>query len=252
MRRTRSTVQHRLPSSTRFLFLLTIWLSLFAYAGRPILVAAHAEGVAPAIAWSALFGLSLLPILPLLARRRDWSGHGSLLHWAGYATLVLFSMLLTLVVAGDVLRLVVVSIRWIASTPPRPWLDPRILSFTTLGMAGIFSFVGLMQARCPRVRRVAIPIDSLPDELVGYRIVQWSDVHVGPTIRRRFVASLVERTNAIGADAIAITGDLVDGLVADLREQIEPLADLRARDGISYLTDNHEHYCRADEGVREL
>ena len=45
---------------------------------------------------------------------------------------------------------------------------------------------------------------DLPPELEGYRIVQWSDVHVGPTIQRRFVQSLVERTNAVDADAIAI------------------------------------------------
>src|SRR5215213_9239723 len=106
---------------------------------------------------------------------------------------------------------------WSSSVTSLPLLSPRAISFTILGAAGALSAVGLFQARCPRVRRVAIAIDELPEGLEGYRIVQWSDVHVGPTIQRRFVAGLVERTNALGADAIAITGDLVDAYVDEVR-----------------------------------
>src|SRR5260370_22562898 len=224
MTRIRTWALHGVTASTRFILLSALWLSLFAYAGRPLLAAAHAEGMAPAVAWVALFGVSLLPILPVLGRRADSQLHGSMMQWVGYATMAVFSLLLTLVIAGDVVRFVYVTVRWMAAMPSWPSLDGRMINFTILGLTGLFSFVGLMQARCPRVRRVAIPIDKLPDELIGYRIVQWSDVHVGPTIRRRFVASLVERTNAIGADAIVVTGDLVDGLVDDLRGQSEPLA----------------------------
>ncbi|HKO56149.1 MAG TPA: TIM barrel protein [Thermoanaerobaculia bacterium] len=94
--------------------------------------------------------------------------------------------------------------------------------------------------------------DDLPEALDGYRIVQWSDVHVGPTIQRRFVASLVERTNALDADAIAITGDLVDSYVHEVGDAIAPLRDLRARDGVFYVTGNHEYYWRASEWIPEL
>jgi predicted MPP superfamily phosphohydrolase len=82
--------------------------------------------------------------------------------------------------------------------------------------------------------------------------VQWSDVHIGPTIRRPFVQRLVEKTNALNADAIAITGDLVDGPLDALREQITPMADLRARDGVFYVTGNHEYYWRASEWIPAL
>jgi uncharacterized protein len=90
------------------------------------------------------------------------------------------------------------------------------------------------------------------DAPLDYRIVQWSDVHIGPTIQRRFVDSLVERTNALNADAIVITGDLIDGHVDDLREAIAPLSDLRARDGVFVVTGNHEYYWRASEWIREF
>jgi predicted MPP superfamily phosphohydrolase len=225
-----------LPS--RLLF-VTVWLSLFAYAGRPLLVAAHVEGIAPAIAWSALFGCSLLPLLPVLARRSDTLLKRALLHWTGYAVLGLFSLLLVLVALSDIVRLLFA-------------ISVQTISFSVLAAAAGLSLVGLFQARFPCVKRVSIAIDDLPGELHGYRIVQWSDVHVGPTIQRRFVQALVKKTNLLGADAIAITGDLIDGYLEDLRDQVQPLADLRAPDGIFYVTGNHEYYWRASEWVKEI
>ena len=220
----------------RFAVLATIWFSLFAYAGRPLLTAAHLAGVGRAAAWGGLFLVSLLPLLAI--RRRP------LPQFAGYATLGIFSTLLIVVAFGDVLRLS----WWIA----RASLDARTLTWGTLGAAALLSFVGLVQARCPRVKRVSIAIDDLPPELAGYTIAQWSDVHVGPTIQRRFLARLVEQTNALDANAIAITGDLIDGPLAELRDHVQPLRDLRARDGVFYVTGNHEYYWRAAEWLSEL
>jgi len=232
MRKIRSLLfDGALPARLAF---VTVWFSLFAYAGRPLISAARIEGVAPAIAWVALFGFSLMPMLPVFARRSDALLKRTLLHWSGYAALGLFSTMLVLVALSDVVRLVFT-------------VSVRTMSFSVLAAAVGLSLVGLAQARFPRVKKVAVAIDDLPDDLDGYRIVQWSDVHVGPTIQRRFVQALVDRTNALDADAIAITGDLVDGYVDDLRDQVRPLADLRARDGVFYVTGNHEYYWRASE-----
>lgn len=235
-----------LASSTRVVFVATVWLSLFAYAGRPLLAGAAAAGFAPAVGWTTLLAFSLLPLLPFV--RRD----DRVLHWIGYTTLALFSTLLGLVFLGDVVRLVDFVARSLASSQTWPMLDPRALSLGILAAAGALSLVGLVQARCPRIRRVTIPIENLPPELDGYRIVQWSDVHVSATIRRNFVQALVERTNALTPDAIAITGDFVDGPLAELRPHVEPLRELRARDGIFYVTGNHEYYWRVDEWCTAL
>lgn len=236
MKRIRALVFNRaFPAQLIF---VTIWMSLFAYAGRPLLVAAHAAGMARGAAWAMLIATAFLPMLPLVERRKP------VVNWIGYATLGLFSSLLVLVALSDVVRLLFLLVR-VA-------LPSQAVSFVVIGAALGLSVIGLVQARHPRVKRVKVAIDDLPAELVGYRIAQWSDVHVGPTIQRRFVQSLVDRTNELGVDAIAITGDLVDGHVDDLREQVAPLADLRARDGVFYVTGNHEYYWRASEWVKEL
>ena len=99
---------------------------------------------------------------------------------------------------------------------------------------------------------VSIRLDRLPAALHGFSIVQLTDIHVGPTIGRRFVEDVVARTNALEPDLVAITGDLVDGHVRDLAESIAPLAQLRARHGVFFVTGNHEYFSGADAWVNEL
>ena len=94
----------------------------------------------------------------------------------------------------------------------------------------------------PEVTTVEVPIRGLGAELDGYTIAQVTDLHVGMTIDRDYVARIVALTNRLGCDAIALTGDLVDGPVANLRDDVAPLAELRARDGVYFITGNHEFY----------
>jgi len=97
-----------------------------------------------------------------------------------------------------------------------------------------------------RVRDVRVELTRLPSALDGFVIVQLSDVHVGPTIGKAFIEHLVERCNALEPDAVVITGDLVDGSVTELGPAVAPLANLRARHGVYFVTGNHEYY----SGVR--
>lgn len=217
----------------RTIALATIWIALHFYAARPLLA------LAPHGAWIAVVLMPFLSILPLFARSR------SLANWIGYLSLSLVSMLFVLVLLSDTLRL-----GWllIGIAP----LSTRALSAGTLAAAVILGIVGFAQARRPRVVRLSVAIENLPDDLDGYRIVQWSDVHVGPMIQRGFVESLVTRTNELRADAVVITGDLIDGALEALRDHVQPLRDLRARDGVFFVTGNHEYYWRFPEWQREL
>jgi predicted MPP superfamily phosphohydrolase len=90
--------------------------------------------------------------------------------------------------------------------------------------------------------RVDVPIADLPAAFAGFSIAQISDLHVGPTIKRRFVEHIVARVNALGADVIAVTGDLVDGTVEALAAHTAPLSALAAPLGVYFVTGNHEYY----------
>jgi len=102
------------------------------------------------------------------------------------------------------------------------------------------------------VRVVDVPIADLPADLVGFRIVQLSDLHVGPTLKRAFVERVVDTANGLDPDLIALTGDVADGFPPALRYDVAPLAALRAPHGKYFVTGNHEYYWDAAGWLREL
>ena len=75
----------------------------------------------------------------------------------------------------------------------------------------------------------------------GFRIVQISDIHVGPTVGKDFVDRLVDMVNHINGDLIIISGDLIEGDLETYIPIMEPLGNLRAPHGVYYVTGNHEY-----------
>jgi predicted MPP superfamily phosphohydrolase len=115
------------------------------------------------------------------------------------------------------------------------------------------TLVGFILARrVAPVVHVEIAVEGLHVALEGFTIAQISDLHVGPTIKRPFVEKVVERVNRLGADMVAITGDLVDGSVGELAHHTAPLAGLESRHGTYVVTGNHEYYSGAHAWIGEL
>ena len=120
-------------------------------------------------------------------------------------------------------------------------------------LAALATVVGFINARRrARIRRVDVPIAGLPAALNGFSIAQISDLHVGATIKRNYLERVVDAVNALGADMIAVTGDLVDGSVRDLARHTEPLSRLTARHGAFFVTGNHEYYSGAHAWIAEI
>jgi predicted MPP superfamily phosphohydrolase len=106
--------------------------------------------------------------------------------------------------------------------------------------------------RPPATRRVELTLPRWPRALDGLRIVQISDIHIGPLLGREFAAHLVERVNRLEPDLVAVTGDLVDGSVRQLHDEVAPFAGLRARHGVFFVTGNHDHYSGARSWVSRV
>jgi predicted MPP superfamily phosphohydrolase len=104
----------------------------------------------------------------------------------------------------------------------------------------------------PVVRRVPITLARLDPALDGLRIVTFSDAHLSATYGGRRFERLVEIVNRERPDVVAIVGDLVDGSVADLREDVAPLADLVSEQGVFFVTGNHEYFVDTRAWLRHL
>ncbi len=194
--------------------------------------------------WLAISTVSMPAAL--LARRFEppW---GDRLSWLGMLAMGLFSTLLILTVLRELVLLACALAGWY---PPAL---PIWSAVATVALALLVSLLGYWNARrVARVVDVEVAIAGLPAALDGFTIAQLSDIHVGPTIKRPYLQRIVERTNALGADAIAITGDLVDGKVPELREHTAPLGALRAPHGVYVVTGNHEYYAGAHAWIDEL
>ena len=181
-------------------------------------------------------------------------------YWMGIATY----LLLTMFVVGGVRGVVEWRARRSAAAAPAPVESPaapvsppapepvsverrELLARAGAGVAlvatGGLSGYGMWRAfHPPVINEVAVKLRGLPRALDGFTIVQLSDIHVGPLIQRRFMDELVARTNALKGDLVCITGDLVDGSVAELGPAAAAVRELRSRHGTFFCTGNHEYY----------
>ena len=175
------------------------------------------------------------------------------LAWVVYPWLGLALYLFLFTLFADIGRGLAALVGGLPKDPERRQFLARAIAAGVAGAAAVLGIGGAaVVASGFVVRRVRVPLAKLPKSASGYRIVQMTDVHVGPTIGRDFVESIVRESNALAPDMVVITGDLVDGSVEQLGHLVEPLRDLKARDGVFFVTGNHEYYSGADAWIAFL
>jgi predicted MPP superfamily phosphohydrolase len=208
------------------------------------------------IATAGLIALAVsLPVALILGRSHPELRR--LLAWPAFIWMGLMFLLFCILVSTDAARgIASIGRRLLAAGT----VDEQRRTFFARSMAASVSLLatclGAISVRSAlgsvRVRPVRVRLAKLPRAQDGLRIVQLTDIHVGPTIGRAFIEELVRQTNALAPDIVAITGDLVDGSVRDLRDAVAPLANLRARHGVFFVTGNHEYFSDATGWMNEL
>lgn len=116
-----------------------------------------------------------------------------------------------------------------------------ILTLVSLILGFINASIG------PRIKNVNVPVINLPTNLIGFKIAQISDLHVGATIRRPYVENVVRKVNSLGSDIVVLTGDIGDGHVQHYRNDIAPMGKLKSRYGSFFTPGNHEYYWNVNE-----
>lgn len=239
--------------------MLSVW---YAYLGAELVAPFALSGPIRVAAW-ALLALPFLAIawLPLGywgRPRRRGSARREWLVTVAYFSMGLLSMIFSLVVVRDLAYAMAIALRALGVHSLDPLFASRYFygggaNLALLaGTAACFAIGVSESRRVPRVKKISVPIANLPPEWEGLRIAQISDLHVGHSVRRPFVARVVAQVNALEPDIVAITGDLVDGKPAELKDDIAPLAELAPRLGTYYVTGNHEYYWGGAEWVEAV
>jgi predicted MPP superfamily phosphohydrolase len=216
---------------------IAIWMLLQLYVGSRLI----GFGASPLFfpAWAAMALMMVAPVGAMMAGRVQRLPVPALLSWAGFIAMGAGSMMLVFVLVADLLHL-------------RSLLGVPVFAAGIVGLTAVLLAFGAWRAARPSVVSVSVPIANLHADLEGFRIVQLSDLHVGHTLGQAFVERVVDTANGLSPDLVALTGDVADGFVAGLRDEVSPLGRLSAPHGKFFVTGNHEYYWDGPGWVTEM
>ena len=180
------------------------------------------------------------------------------LLWLAFVWMGVGFLLVAFLGIADAGRLAAWAVRRLGASdapadPARRVLLARTLAAAVGGaVAGLSAFGVRSALGSVDVKELTIRLRGLPQALAGFRLVQISDVHVGPLLRKDWVRGVVARIGSLAPDAVVITGDLVDGSVAELRDHVAPLGELKPPRGVFFSTGNHEYYSGVKQWLAHL
>jgi predicted MPP superfamily phosphohydrolase len=160
---------------------------------------------------------------------------------------VWFGLFINLLLAILLSWLIIAAV-WIAGT----YHNTRLIAAGCLTLAVLFSAYGMWNAFHPRIKKLPVEIENLPEQWKGKIIVQLSDVHLGHFYGPKFLAELVQRVNALQPALIFITGDLFDGMASDISRFTDGLNRFKAEKGVYFVTGNHENYIGLNRALKVL
>ena len=96
-----------------------------------------------------------------------------------------------------------------------------------------------------RVRRFTLTIPALPPVLDGITIAHVTDMHVGGLTDKTVLQEMVKTTNALEADLVMMTGDLINDSLGDLEEGLALVKAMHGRYGLWMVEGNHDLFDNA-------
>lgn len=204
-----------------------IWLDIKRYSRS--LMRRRLYAVSSVLCWLFITVVFLIP-------RRDQDSEIVLIMWMLYAYLSVYAS-----------KFVVVLFSLIGKIPAIWKKRPVNLALWVGAPLGVLMFVimwwgAIVGIREIQVNQVEVDSPRIPEEFDGYRIVQFSDAHVGTWGKdTTFVRSLVDSINSFNPDLIVFTGDIVNRRTEELAPFRGIFARLHARDGVMSVLGNHDY-----------
>ena len=194
--------------------------------------------------WAVRIGLLALIIsFPLHQTLRNFGAADRILSWVGafWFGFMLYGLLSILIV--DLLRFSDFLLGWF---PNFVTADRVATGRWTLFICSVLTISALVGGYFvslkPRINEHQIHLAKYRSEQASYRIVAFSDFHLGSLVGDRRLAKLVDQINQLSPDLVLIVGDLIDEPVTRLEWAEAHLKRLKATDGVFAVSGNHEFY----------
>ena len=219
---------------------MSLYVRYFAYTNWPLWV----KGI-------CFLGCALVALLPVFVPR-EWSrAYGSrfaLAETAFYFVYIFAIILFAFTVMRDICWLVLSLFR-VASNP-----------FDVVGFSKVNSLTILLALACSgwslyegtRVPGVKETVLLSPKIVQEKSVVVLSDLHISRTVNPQKIQGIVQKTNALNPDVILLAGDIVDDDVAVIEKPLALLGDLKAKQGVYFVSGNHEFYVGYSASMRAL
>ncbi|MES2523658.1 MAG: metallophosphoesterase [Gemmatimonadota bacterium] len=204
-------------------------------------IAWGAVPAAPAIAPLVVLAVALYVTVPLYMFMRRGFG------WRRYPTAAFRLYVVRPVLYSQLLLPVVTTVALlgllIGAILGAPRAGGQIGAVVALIVSGVILFAGWRGSRSLVVRDIDAVVPALPDAFDGFRIVQVSDLHLGPQTSRRFLEDVTNTIRRLDADLVTVTGDLIDDRAEDTSLFVAWLDGLGTpRHGTYLIPGNHDVY----------
>jgi predicted MPP superfamily phosphohydrolase len=240
-----------------FIVFTGILLAMHGYVGVRMLQDTRVPRPWNVLGWLSVILLALSIPATFVVSARLSTDQRFWLALIAYGWLGTLFYLWTFFMARDAWRILAALVRARSPAPPanperRVFVSRVVAASAAAATIGIGA--GGVRSALGEITKPEVPVrlQRLPKALDGFRIVQLSDVHIGPLLGSRFLRAVVDETNRMRPDLIVITGDLVDGSVAEIGSAVKLLGGLRARHGVYFVTGNHEYYSGYEQWVTFL
>ena len=221
-----------MPRYLTYLFLSWSFLAALGWGAMP------AAPAVVSIVVAVLGVLLTVPVIAFFANGAGWRRYPTALFRLWIVRPAVYSQLLLPVVAGSaVIGIVVGALMGHARA------GGQIAAIAALTIGVLVFVAGWLGSRALVVREVEARVPALPDAFDGLRIVQVSDLHLGPQTSRRFLEKVTRTVRTLGADLVTVTGDLIDDRAEDTRLFAEWLDTLGTpAHGVYLIPGNHDVY----------
>ena len=233
---------------------LALFLSIYGVLHLYVLIKArrafYLEGLGYLLLFVILVFLLIAPIHARILEAQDRTILSLLMTWVGSLWMGMIFMFVCLSLPLDAYHLFMALMQRLSNddlthlmlSRRQRFVLPAVLTFLVL-------IYGAYEAQNIRVETVALKTPKLPGDQRPIRLVQISDLHLGPMMFPVRLRPIVEAIAAARPDILISTGDLLDGRIYSAAEIVSMLAAVPAPRGKFAVTGNHEYYAGLEEAA---